>query len=78
MLVPRSMFTLIGSQTTCLACGVGFVETSISLVLRSNLKDQNKPVEIKNNITLGYVLGVRPTYGFRISTPYNDSPTYRR
>ena len=34
-----------GSQTICLACGVGFVDTRISLVFRSNLSDQNKPVK---------------------------------
>jgi len=34
-----------GSQTTCLACGVGFVDTRISLVFRSNLSDQNNPIK---------------------------------
>ena len=32
-----------GSQTICRACGVGFVETRISLVFKSNRKDQNNP-----------------------------------
>ena len=34
-----------GSQTICLACGVGFVDTRISLVFRSNVSDQNKPIK---------------------------------